>query len=331
MVNQLDNQNKICAKVLKYLKFCCHDIKDDYDIPDSVVDYSLGCINLLSAFVEYLQGTWKMGYAGCIEYMNAISHVIDFRRTMNGTMQNAPVFIASEIYADRVRKCLSKHMHVEWNTLLSVEYLSSINCWATLDELERVVPYHSDRYKQIIINCSDHSAFIPPHDLSFATSYIVSVLFLMVKATRPMTYQFLTISMIKSIPNGGIVDQTMFKTSYKYGFDSLIFTEDVVQLIVSYISHVRFRLDPHCDYVLVNKNGNQLSRLSDIFGRMVFMAIGKYIHPTRYRQIIETESAAKLTLEEQQLLKIKNICRTLLKYITRNYNHTVLLRKVMSV
>jgi hypothetical protein len=34
----------------------------------------------------------------------------------------------------------------------------------------------------------------------------------------------------------------------------------------------------------------------------VFEAIGKYIHPTRYRQIIETESVNNLDLEEQQLV-----------------------------
>ena len=50
------------------------------------------------------------------------------------------------------------------------------------------------------------------------------------------------------------------------------------------------------------KNGTQLTRISDILGRLVFQAIGKYIHPTRYRQIIETESAEKLTVDEQNLL-----------------------------
>ena len=33
-----------------------------------------------------------------------------------------------------------------------------------------------------------------------------------------------------------------------------------------------------------------------------FLAIRKYINPTRYRQIIETESAEKLNLDEQKCL-----------------------------
>ena len=77
---------------------------------------------------------------------------------------------------------------------------------------------------------------------------------------------------------------------------------EVLSLLNSYLDVIRVRLNPVCDYVLVCKNGKQLSRLSDIFGRIVFQAIGKYINPTRYRQIIETESAEKLDSEDQMAL-----------------------------
>ena len=36
--------------------------------------------------------------------------------------------------------------------------------------------------------------------------------------------------------------------------------------------------------------------------KLVFDAIGKYIHPTRYRQIVETESLNQLASEEQRIL-----------------------------
>ena len=36
--------------------------------------------------------------------------------------------------------------------------------------------------------------------------------------------------------------------------------------------------------------------------KLVFDAIGKYIHPTRYRQIVETQSFNQLTSEEQRIL-----------------------------
>ena len=108
--------------------------------------------------------------------------------------------------------------------------------------------------------------------------------------------------MIESISENGIINQTIFKTKEKYGFDSLIFSNDVLTLIKNYINFIRPRLNPCCDYVLICRNGKQISKLSNIFGRVVFLAIGKYINPTRYRQIIETESAEKLTLDEQTCL-----------------------------
>ena len=36
--------------------------------------------------------------------------------------------------------------------------------------------------------------------------------------------------------------------------------------------------------------------------KLVFDAIDKYIHPTRYRQIVETQSLNELTYEEQRIL-----------------------------
>ena len=38
--------------------------------------------------------------------------------------------------------------------------------------------------------------------------------------------------------------------------------------------------------------------------KLVYQAIGKYIHPTRYRQIIETENAKKLSLEDKNNISV---------------------------
>ena len=66
---------------------------------------------------------------------------------------------------------------------------------------------------------------LPPNDLSFATTFIVAVLFSMVKASRPMTYTYLTVAMINAIQEEGIINQNLFKTNQKYGSDSLIFLQ----------------------------------------------------------------------------------------------------------
>ena len=251
---------------------------------------------------DYLQKDWKVGFSGVIGYMGAIGHMLDFRRSEGLPADKVNVFVASEIFVQRVKKFLARKMRVQWHTLLSVEYLQSINCWATLEDLQNIIPYHSDRYKQIILNSNEPGTCLPAHDLSFATSFIVAVLFLMVKASRPMTYQYLTVTMIDSICAGGVIDQTIFKTMEKYGFDSLVFTHDVLTLVNGYITYVRPRLNPVYMYVLVCRNGKQVTRIGDIFGRIVYQAIGKYVNATRNRQIIETESASRLDITEQEFL-----------------------------
>ena len=42
--------------------------------------------------------------------------------------------------------------------------------------------------------------------------------------------------------------------------------------------------------------------MGEIISKLVFDAIGKCIHPTHYRQIVETQSLNELTSEEQRIL-----------------------------
>ena len=291
-------------RALKYLKFCCSDQMASWEVPGSVVDYCMGSVSTISEFIDYIQGQpYNVGNSGTIGYMNSLSHLLDFRRSMSKNDKNIHVFIAAEVFLDRVKKCLKKKLRVEWNELLSLEYLTSINCWATLEQMQNVVPFHENKYNQIIAIAKDDGNNTSAHDIAFATSYVICVLFLVVKGTRPMTYQYLTMEMINSLPEtGGVIDSTKFKTAQCYGFDSLVFNKSAMSVISDYIMYMRPQLNPQCNYVLVSRNGTQLKKLGDIFGRMVFQAIGKYIHPTRYRQIVETESSQKLTPEEQSML-----------------------------
>ena len=85
---------------------------------------------------------------------------------------------------------------------------------------------------------------------------------------------------------------------------------DVLTFIKNYVNFIQPRFHPCCDYVLICRNEKQILKLSSIVGRVVFLAIGKYLNPTRYRQIIGTESAENLLLTGRHVsVKIKNIRR----------------------
>ena len=75
-----------------------------------------------------------------------------------------------------------------------------------------------------------------------------------------------------------------------------------MQVLNGYISYIRPLLKPRCNFVLVNRNGDQHGKLGEIMSKLVFDAIGKYIHPMRYRQIVEMHSLNQLGSEEQRIL-----------------------------
>ena len=138
-------------------------------------------------------------------------------------------------------------------------------------------------------SCKDKPGTVLPLDLSFATKFLAVYLFIKVKGSRPITYQYLTVEMVnKAKTNGGFIDKKMFKTAGIYGFNSLFLTDTSMQVLNGYINHIRPLLKPNCDYVLVTRNGRQHNKLRELMSKLVFDATGKYVHPTRYRQIVET-------------------------------------------
>ena len=192
-------------------------------------------------------------------------------------------------------------MRLQWTQDLDIETLEARGYWPTMEELLEVAKFHLPRYENTVKICKSSPAQVNPSDLTFATKFVAMYLFIKVKGSRPMTY--LTVGMIATAKEkGGFIDQKVFKTAGKYGFDSLILTDANMQVLNGYISYVRPLLRPRCDFALVNRNGDQHGKLGEIMSKLLFDTIGKYIHPTRYRQTVETQSLNQLTGEEQRVL-----------------------------
>ena len=50
------------------------------------------------------------------------------------------------------------------------------------------------------------------------------------------------------------------------------------------------------------RNGGQHNKLGEVMSKLVFDAIGKYVHPTRYRQIVEMASSRTLSSSAQDAI-----------------------------
>ena len=291
---------QIVTRCFEFLRFCC---EDEEELTFGVIDFSLCSPNLLFKFIDYLEDECKLGHGGRLGYIDALSELIDFRKLHGASEAVFRKFSATELYLKRARKTVAKMMRLQWTQDLDIETLEGRGHWATMEELLEVVKFHLLRYENTVKICKSSPTQVNPSDLTFATRFVAMYLFIKVKGSRPMTYQYLTVDMIATAKEkGGFIDQKTFKTAGKYGFDSLILTDTNMQVLNGYISYVRPLLKPQCEFVLVTRNGGQHSKLGEIMSKLVFDAIGKYIHPTRYRQIVETQSLNQLTSEEQKIL-----------------------------
>jgi hypothetical protein len=290
------------SRAFKFLKFC---YEDEEIVTDEIIDFAISSPIMFFKFIDVLQDEYNVGHSGRVGYIDAISDLIDFRKA-SGKLEDSVLknITVTEINLKKARKCVAKSMKLQWTRDLDIETLEAKGHWATMEELLQVIPYHVPRYQEILQQCKSHPEEpVCALDLSFATRFIAVYLFLHVKCSRPMTFQYLTTQMIETAKkNEGFIDQKQFKTAQIYGFDSLVLTPSDIQVIDDYIQHIRVRLEPRCDYLLVTRNGKQYDKLSNLMTRMVYDAIEKYIHPSRYRQIVETESVKNLTLEEQDVV-----------------------------
>ena len=256
-------------RVLRYLRFCCED--DEDELTEETIDFCLGSPPLLCQFVDTMQEELKLGPSAQLGYLNAISELMDYRKVSGLSANVLSSFSVTEVYIKRARKRIAKKMKIKWARDLDIDTLEAKGSWASLEELARVVPYHLPRFKSVLENCQKEPQGVPPGDLAFATRFLATYLFVNVKGSRPMTYQYLTLDMLeKAQGNGGFVDQKMFKTSEKYAFDSLLLESTDLQVIEQYRQHVRPLLNPKCDYLLVTRNGTQHSKFCDLLSKQVF-------------------------------------------------------------
>ena len=287
---------------MKFLSFSHGDASTDDIVTTDAIDCCLGTPSVIINFMQTITEDWDLSDSGSLNYLKAVGDLLDYRKSQGVTDNVLRTFAVSEVYIRRGIGNLSRKKRVNYNRNLDLEQLIARDSWASLEEMESVIPFHTPKFQEVVRSIRAEDC-IPLSDIVFATRYIITFLFLRVKCTRPMSYKYLTLSHLDlAKTNGGYVDQSTFKTSTTYGFDTLILSKDVLSILDTYVHVVRPKTNPTCDYILVNSNGKQHSALGTEMAIMTFSAIGKTVHPTRYRMIVETESADKLNPEEREML-----------------------------
>jgi hypothetical protein len=218
----------------------------------------------------------------------------------------------------------------------NLEKLKKNNEWSTLQQLQKVIPYHLPHYTNIIKQCKTKTMFIKGADITFATKFMITYMFLIVKGTRPASYEHLTMGMLEeAFANEGIIDQTNFKTEDVYLFDCMTLSENDFEMLEQYTFHIRPLLKPKCDNVFINsRNGRPLQDVGKCMSQLIFEATGSKVTPTTYRKIIETESDDRLVETEKHAVSEdqKHASGTAKRYyrLTRARNAARKAKKCMS-
>ena len=83
-----------------------------------------------------------MGHSGQLGYINALYDLIDYRKYQGVTSQVLQNFSVVEMLLRKARKCVSKKMRIQWNSELDIESLEKRGHWATLENLQDVIPFN---------------------------------------------------------------------------------------------------------------------------------------------------------------------------------------------
>ena len=300
---QLKEATQIGKRGMKFLMSALGENEDGVGAQDSYIDCCVGSPTMLMRFLKLIMEEWGLKSAASLAYMQAITDLCDFRKCHGVADSTLRQFAVTEVYLRRSRSTLQRRKNLEYSRNLDLESLIARDSWASIQEMEEVIPYHSPKYQYVVKKVKSGKEEPNVSEVAFATRFIITFLFLRVKCTRPMSVQFLTTQMMElAKSNDGFVDQKQFKTSDVYLFDSLKFSNAAIAVIDSYIDVIRPLCKPKCDFVLLTNNGTQYTAIGSAMSLLVHQAIGKYINPTRYRQIVESASAGQLTKQQQEVI-----------------------------
>ena len=75
----------------------------------------------------------------------------------------------TEVYLRRAKENLRKRKQIDSTRNFDLETLIGRDSWATLEEMEEVIPFHIRKFKEIVQKCKDQSPLPCKQELTFCT------------------------------------------------------------------------------------------------------------------------------------------------------------------
>ena len=226
---------QIAIRALKFLMCCTGGNENDIPLSLDLVDCCIGSADIITRFLSTIETEWKLSFSSALSYVKAITDLMDFRKASGVRDSDLRCFTMTEVYLRRAKENYRKKKNVECTRNFDLETLIARDSWATLEEMETVIPFHIKRFTTTVEQCKSQTPLPNKHELAFCTRFITTFLFLRVKCSRPMTFQYLTVPMLKKArQQDGFIDQREFKTQTKYAFDTLIIDKNIFTILDAY-------------------------------------------------------------------------------------------------
>lgn len=162
---------QIGRRGMKYLMSCLGEIDSNINVSEEYMDCCLGSPGMVINFMKLLIEDMEVSSSGALSYMKSLSDMMDFRKSAGVSDDTLRSFATTEVYIRRGKENLAKRKKLEYARNLDLESLISRNSWATLEEMNDVLPHHSPHFQHVVQRCLDGEVTIS--ELSFATRLVI--------------------------------------------------------------------------------------------------------------------------------------------------------------
>ena len=129
-----------------------------------------------------------MTSSGALNYLKSISDLADFRKAQGCPDEVLRAFSVTEVYLRRGKDNLRKKKALEYSRNLDLETMIMKNSWCSLEDMDKVLPFHVKHYKEVYDKCCNSSFSPTKNDLAFVTRFLATYLFIRVKCSRPRIF-----------------------------------------------------------------------------------------------------------------------------------------------
>ena len=128
---------------MKFLMASLGDIEVDKSVSEEFIDCCLGSPSIVINFFKIVTEQWKISSSAALNYMKSINDLMDWRKASGVNDDVLRSFTVTEVYIRRGKENLSKQKKLEYSRNLDLEQLICRQSWATVEEMEQVIPYHT--------------------------------------------------------------------------------------------------------------------------------------------------------------------------------------------